>query len=440
MTLNRLAPRILERKLPSSVRILTTDPGLDAPLTRLYVLYALPHFPPKIPGEWSVLLEWMQRGTRTRSRIQMFQDFGRYGIEPHCTISDHVAVMSIQCLDACRDAALELLQDLIYRPAFEDTSLDDILDELDEDDQAMMDDPDEITARARRWGRWHGSTLAYPVDGTMQTRASLSATYLRSLHEQLFTRPSCIAIASAQAEAWVDATHRMLCDNRPQKANPIQAPRFDQLNCTPQNITVHVPTMEHAVVGQYALGPPNTSPEELALATLHHHALTDGMSAPWMTYLRGERALSYAVSSSLIRRGTLIDHYIEIEPSPDRILEAIHAAHTLWMDPDTVQPNDIERAKTGIDTDWKMQNMDASRALITALSNEVIPHLPLGYYDRLYDYILHHVNGVGDVHRRYGLSRPPLCTIIVGPCDRMNASLQAHVMDVSTLFGIPDEK
>jgi len=435
VTKARTSSLLCEQHLSDGTRVYTTRPDLDAPIAQIHCVFALPSAQPNIPGEIPVLLEWMQRGTAKRSRSEIFDAFGALGIEPQLSMLQSGVLFSIQCLDACRDLALAYVRELLYQPAFDADELADVFEELDEDDSACRDDPEQISYRAQRLARWHGTTLSAPVNGTRRTRAQLDEKYLRALHQEVFSRPAILGIASERSDAWVQSLSGALISDRPVRTHDYTPPSLDTIDAKPRNISVHAPTLEHAIVVCYSPGPQDQDPQQLAASFLHHEALTEGMSAPLMMQLRGQQALSYAVSSQLIDRGTGWDQCFEIEPSPERVTEAIDAARALWTRTELLTEEDFRRAWIGFETQERLQTIDARRALSHALRQEIL-------WNRSLDWRANHVDALRKVQpheamargTHYGMSQDPLCTIVIAKRGRLSAPWNQEIFELDDLF------
>lgn len=428
-------PLILEQHLSDHTRVYTSAPALVAPIAQIHCIFALPSTLPEIPGEIPALLEWMQRGTKSYSRSEIFDAFGAIGIEPQLSMLPGAVLFSMQCLDACRAQALGYAQELLYRPAFENDELQDVLKEFDEDDNASKDDPGQISHRAQRLARWNGTTLAAPVNGTRKTRKKLHAKHLRTLHETVFRRPAIIAIASEQSDEWIEEIQRALIVDRPARIVDYVAPTRSAIHATPRDVFVDAPTLDHAIVARYSPGPSPSRAEAVAAAFLHHEALTDGMSSPFLTTLRGEHALSYSVSSMLIDRGDGWDQCYEIEPSPDRVDEALEAGTALWKDPSMLSDEDFRRGLVGLATAERLQTLDARRALGHALRHEILWNRPLVWREE----VLRAIQATDPAHARsmgavYGMTQTPFCTIIIGKKALLPARYREDMLNLNALF------
>lgn len=435
MSFNSSSAWVIEQRLADDTRVYTTSADLDAPIAQIHCVFALPSLLPTIAGETAVLLEWMQRGTVARSRSEIFDAFGALGIEPQLTLLPSGILFSMQCLDACRTLALSYARELLYEPAFDEDELADVLEELNEDDRASRDDPDQISYRAQRLARWHGTALSAPLNGTTRTRKSLDISHLKKLHAQIFERPAILGIASAEPAAWVHALEASLVHDRPLRTHAYLPPSASAIAATPRDVYVHAPTLEHAVVVRYSPGPKLTPTDALAETFLHHEALTDGMSAPLMVRLRGQQSLSYAVSSQLIDRGDGWDQCFEIEPSPDRVEEALDAGRALWAAPDVLTEEDFRRARIGLITDERLQTIDARRALSHSLRHDVLWNRPVGsHQDRVHAISKAEAARAQQQGIAYGMTQPPLCTIVLGNKKKLAARFRAEIIDLDRLF------
>lgn len=428
-------PLIFEQHLSDHTRVYTTSPSLVAPIAQIHCIFALPSALPDVPGEVPALLEWMQRGTESYNRSEIFDAFGAIGIEPQLSMLPGAVLFSMQCLDSCREQALDYAQELLYRPAFDTDELQDVLKEFDEDDDASKDDPGQISHRAQRLARWNGTTLAAPVNGTHTTRQRLDFGYLRKLHETVFRRPAILAIASEERHEWIEQIQRTLIEDRPPRIVDYVAPTRSAIHATPRNVFVDAPTLDHAIVARYSPGPSPSKAEEVAAAFLHHEALTDGMSSPLMTKLRGEQALSYSVSSMLIDRGDAWDQCYEIEPSPDRVDEALDAGSALWQTPSALSDEDFRRGLVGLATNERLQTLDARRALAHALRHEILWNRPLFWRADLVNAIQAtdpaQARAMG---ARYGMTQQPFCTVVIGKMSMLPTHYRDDMLDLDTLF------
>lgn len=426
---------VQEQTLTDGTKAYTTLPSLVAPIANLHLVYALESSLPTIPGEMEVLLEWLQRGTQTRSRRELGDAFGALGIEPAVMAMGGGVVFSMQCLDACRERALALTAEMLYHPRFDEEELKHVLQEFDEDDRSSMDDPMEMASRAQRLARWSGTTLSAPANGTQRTRKQLTPAYLRELHASILTRPAIIAIASEDGAAWLSAAEALLSNDRPERRWAYRPPIRSDLQATPRDIVVNAPSLEHVVVMQFSPGPSTENLAELAAARLHHEALTDGMSAPLMSELRGQLALSYSVSSSLVDRADMWDQLYEVEPEPKRVQESLDAARTLWNKPDLLHEEDVQRARAQLATSERLQSIDAGRALSAALRDEILRGRPLtwraSFAEALLSVSFEEVLAAG---QSYGLSQAPICTVIVGPTKKMPAAYRTNAITLKSLF------
>lgn len=425
---------VIESSHPGGTRVFTTAADLVAPIANIHLIFALESDTPNIPGEIDVLLEWIQRGTKKRSRMAIGQAFGALGVEPQLTTFDSSIAFSVQALDAIRDPICALAAEMLFTPAFDEDELVRVLAEYDEDERASHDEPSDIAARAHRFARWSRTPLYLPSNGSASTRAQLTADYLKSLHERIFTRPAIVAIASQMSSEWLRSIETSLLHDRP-SANVFRPAQRSLLAPEPRQVVVDAPSMDHAVVMRFGMGPNANDLSEIAHAKLFHEALCDGMSAPLMNELRGQQALSYTVSSALIDRGDLWDQLFEIEPEPKRVQEALDNARKLWGDDSLLMEEDFERARAQIATTERLNILDAGRALSTILREEILRGRPLGWRESLAE-----ARENVDMHaaikaaQSWGLSGDSLGTVIVAPAKKLPKALRSEAISVAEIF------
>lgn len=426
---------VFESSLAGGTRVFTTAPELAAPIANVHIIFALEKDTPTIPGELEVLLEWMQRGTQTRTRRALGEAFGALGVEPQLTSFDAAVAFSFQALDVIREPICALAAEQLFSPALLEDELAEILREFDEDERASYDEPSDIAGRAHRLARWSGTPLWLPPNGSVSSRKELSADYLRSLHASIFRRPAIIAVASSQSAPWVDAVDKHLVSARDAALFPYRAASRAALSPAPRQVVVDAPTMDHAVIMRFAPGPAANDLHAIARARLLHEALCEGMSAPLMNELRGQQALSYTVSSSLIDRGDLWDQLFEIEPEPKHVQRALDSAQKLWSDASLLTQEDFDRARAQIATSERIHTIDAGRALSTTLREEILRGRPIGWRAQL-DALRANITTEEaiDSARHWGLSQPALATVIVGPAKKLPKAYRADAMTLAEVF------
>lgn len=426
---------VRETTLPDGAKAYLNHPSLDAATTTFIAVFALEDSETYQPGELDLLLEWMQRGTQSYSREALGNAFGALGIVPVLSQINGGVLLVLQALDACRGPALQLAQELVYAPLFDEDELEDVRQEMDEDDRSSTDDPGEIVARAQRLARWYGSSLSAPNGGTAQTRSQQSPEQLKQLHAKIFTRPAIFGLGSSAQDAWLKSADHYLLHGRPERQTEYRPAYRATIAARPRNIVVNAPTMEHASVLRFSPGPPANDIRALAAARLHHEALTDGMSAPLMAQLRGQQALSYSVSSQLVDRNDLWDQLYEVDPDPDRVEESLSAVEELWATPQLLTEVDIARGRAQIATSTRLRIIDANEAILTTMREDVLRGRALDWRDQLAQELaaLSHQDILEAAHH-YGLSQEPIATVIVGPVEKMNRRFREDAVDIQTLF------
>ena len=244
-----------------------------------------------------------------------------------------------------------------------------------------------------------------------------------------------IAIAAETNEPWRDCLSRHLVEGRPARRFPFQPATRSSLPARPQQVVVDAPTMDHASVMRFAPGPNAHDLRAIASAKLYHEALCEGMSAPLMNELRGQHALSYSVSSSLIDRGDLWDQLFEVEPAPNRVNEAIARAQALWQNKELLEQEDFERARAQLRTSERIHAIDAARALSITLREAILRGRPITWRDQLQEMReTLQMEEVINASRGWGLAAAPLATVIIGPAKALPKSLRADAISVEQAF------
>jgi zinc protease len=112
-------PEIPEFRLPSGAKALVLT---DAHLPRVSVKLALPvgriHDPDEMLGLTQVVVDMLKEGTRRRSSQEIAEALDHHAVDFDYQVYMEHTILSLTALSSQLDAALEILSDLLQRPAF----------------------------------------------------------------------------------------------------------------------------------------------------------------------------------------------------------------------------------------------------------------------------------------------------------------------------------
>lgn len=257
------------------------------------------HDPVGLEGSAGVLEEWLYRGAGGRS-ARAFQDaLDDLGLRRGGGVGPEATRFSFSGLTADLPAALELLPDLLLRPALDGAELPILTDLARQDLEGLEDSPPDLLAlEARRlaFPRPPGSPFAgftHPASGTPEGLTHLSEASLRSFYRRYGTRGSILGLVADAEPAEVRALlERAFAGWGAGEAEPVPVDFHPRLRANVQH--------EEAEQTHLSVTAPGISPRspgwlawQVALS-----ALSGGSASRLFHAVREERGLAYHVSAS----------------------------------------------------------------------------------------------------------------------------------------------
>jgi predicted Zn-dependent peptidase len=259
------------------------------------------------------------KGTPDRSAREIAEAVESVGGEMNAFTGQEETVFYVRVPDAHLALAVEILSDVLWRPAFRPDEVDSerqvILEEI-----GMRDDtPDDLVHDLFAGALFPGHALGRSVLGTDSSIEAMPRDDIAAYHGTHY-RPGNIVIAAAGNLTHDDLVDRLmprvgeLSGSRPVRA----ADGFAE----PETVAViERPTEQaHVVVGMRAI--PHLDPDRYALTVLNQ-ALGGGMSSRLFQEVREERGLAYSVFSY---RGAFADTgmlAVYAGTSPERVHETL---------------------------------------------------------------------------------------------------------------------
>jgi predicted Zn-dependent peptidase len=259
------------------------------------------------------------KGTPDRSAREIAEAVESVGGEMNAFTGQEETVFYVRVPDAHLALAVEILSDVLWRPAFRPDEVDSerqvILEEI-----GMRDDtPDDLVHDLFAGALFPGHALGRSVLGTDSSIEAMPRDDIAAYHSAHY-RPGNIVIAAAGNLTHDDLVERLmprlgeLSGARPERA----ANGFSE----PESVAViERPTEQaHVVVGMRAI--PHLDPDRYALTVLNQ-ALGGGMSSRLFQEVREERGLAYSVFSY---RGAFADTgmlAVYAGTSPERVHETL---------------------------------------------------------------------------------------------------------------------
>jgi predicted Zn-dependent peptidase len=282
--------------LPSGLRLITERmPHVRSVTVGVWLTRGSRHETDDESGVAHFVEHMLFKGTTSRSAQQIAQTIDSIGGQLDAFTAKEYAGYYIKVLDEHLPIAIDLLSDMLLRPAF---TPDDITKEQSvilEEIKMVEDVPDDLVHEVFSQQFWQKHPLGRPILGTPETVTSFTSPTLRKYFGSAYVAPNLIVAAAGHLE------HGQLRD--------LVARAFDTV---PMGVAVP-PTAPPEVTPGFTVRHKEIEQSHLCLGTpAYHHAHDDrhamyvlntilggSMSSRLFQHIREERGLAYAVFSNI---------------------------------------------------------------------------------------------------------------------------------------------
>jgi predicted Zn-dependent peptidase len=235
------------------------------------------------------------KGTATRSAQDIAEEIDSIGGQLDAFTAKEYAAYYIRVLDEHLPLAVNLLADMVMRPAMapDDVSKEQgvILEEI----KMVEDAPDDLVHEVFTRHFWNNHPLGRPILGTPETVSSFSSASLRDYFARTYTAPHLIVAAAGNFE------HAHLRDLVSQAFAdlPTHAPAYPtSAPAVSRGLSVRQKDIEqsHVCLGTGAL---TQGHDDRHVAYVLNTILGGSMSSRLFQHIREERGLAYSVFSNL---------------------------------------------------------------------------------------------------------------------------------------------
>jgi predicted Zn-dependent peptidase len=287
---------VVVETLPSGLRLVTEAmPHVRSVTVGIWLTAGSRHEREAESGIAHFIEHMLFKGTTSRSAKQIAQTIDSIGGQLDAFTSKEYASYYVKVLDQHLPLAVDLLSDMLMRPAL---APDDIVREQSvilEEIKMVEDAPDDLVHEVLTQQFWAGHPLGRPILGTPQTVSSFDADTLRGYFAGHYVASNLIVAAAGNLD------HAALRDlvERAFAGLPAGEPvlRSAPPGVTP-GLTIREKDIEQAHI---CLGIPACSQiDEARHATYVMNAILGGsMSSRLFQHIREDRGLAYAVMSGL---------------------------------------------------------------------------------------------------------------------------------------------
>jgi predicted Zn-dependent peptidase len=289
-------PVIARDVLPNGLRLLTERmPHVRSVSIGVWLARGSRHEPQDQSGIAHFVEHMLFKGTAQRTAEDIAQAIDSIGGQMDAFTAKEYASYYIKVLDEHLPLAIDVLADIVRRPAF---SLEDIDREKKvvlEEIKMVEDTPDDLVHELFTENFWHNHPLGRPILGTKETVEGLTAEKLRSYFDDAYTAENMILAAVGNIE---HSDVRALVDRYfgdvPRRGTPI----VDQPPHVIPRIVIRNKELEQSHVCLGTNGYRQDHEDRYASYVLNT-VLGGSMSSRLFQNVREKRGLAYAVFSGL---------------------------------------------------------------------------------------------------------------------------------------------
>ena len=288
---------VVAETLPSGLRLITEAmPHVRSVSVGVWLERGSRHETDEESGVAHFVEHMLFKGTASRTAQEIAQTIDSIGGQLDAFTSKEYAGYYIKVLDEHVPLAIDLLSDMILRPAFlpDDVTREQgvILEEI----KMVEDAPDDLVHEVFTAQFWAQHPLGRPILGTAETVSSFSSPQLRRYFERTYVAPHLVVTAAGHLE---HAALRALVERAFASVPTGSVASPDAAPAVAPGVVVREKDIEqsHVCLGTRAY--PQAHPKRHALYVLNT-ILGGSMSSRLFQHIREDRGLAYAVWSGLM--------------------------------------------------------------------------------------------------------------------------------------------
>ncbi len=187
--------------LPNGLRLLTERmPHVRSVSIGVWLARGSRHEPPEQSGIAHFVEHMLFKGTTTRSAEDIAQTIDSIGGQMDAFTAKEYASYYIKVLDEHLPLAVDVLSDIVRRPAFSENDVDREKKVVLEEIKMVEDTPDDLVHELFTESFWEGHPLGRPILGTKETVEALTVEGVRHYFDGVYTAPNLIIAAVGNIE------------------------------------------------------------------------------------------------------------------------------------------------------------------------------------------------------------------------------------------------
>ena len=282
--------------LPNGIRLLTERmPHVRSVSIGVWLARGSRHEPQAQSGIAHFVEHMLFKGTATRSAEDIAQEIDSIGGQMDAFTAKEYASYYIKVLDEHLPLAVEVLADIVMRPAFRREDIEREKKVVLEEIKMVEDTPDDLVHELFTEQFWADHPLGRPILGTKETVEALTADALRTYFTRTYSAPNLIIAATGNIEhEAVKALVSRMFEEVPTQGDPLSDAPPD----TSSTIIIRNKDLEQSHV---CLGTPGYRQDHDARYASYvlNTILGGSMSSRLFQNVREKRGLAYSVFSGL---------------------------------------------------------------------------------------------------------------------------------------------
>jgi predicted Zn-dependent peptidase len=390
-----VAVTIVRDVLPNGLRLVTERmPHVRSVSIGVWLARGSRHEPVEQSGIAHFVEHMLFKGTATRSAEDIAQIIDSIGGQMDAFTAKEYASYYIKVLDAHLPLAVDVLSDIVMRPAFSPDDIEREKKVVLEEIKMVEDTPDDLVHELFNEHFWRGHPLGRPILGTRETVEALDAEALRRYFTAAYTSPNLIVVAVGNVE------HRQVRDLVWRFFERVPASRERVIEQPPHvvpDVLIRTKELEQSHVCLGTSGYQQDHVDRYASYVLNT-VLGGSMSSRLFQNVREKRGLAYAVFSGLSAyrdAGSVTVYAGCANHAVGEVIDVV-IAELRRLKEETLPDEELRRAKDHLKGSL-MLNLESTSSRMSHLARQEI------YFDRQFslDETLDEVERVtaGDVQR-----------------------------------------
>ncbi len=291
-----LQPIIVRDVLPNGLRLLTEQmPHVRSVSIGVWLARGSRHEPREQSGIAHFVEHMLFKGTATRTAEDIAQVIDSIGGQMDAFTAKEYASYYIKVLDEHLPLAIDVLADIVRRPAFSPEDIDREKKVVLEEIKMVEDTPDDLVHELFTENFWHDHPLGRPILGTRETVEALTEGKLRDYFDDAYTAENMIVAAVGNIE---HGRVRDVVDRYFGDVSRRGTPIVDQPPRVVPRIVIRNKELEQSHVCLGTSGYRQDHEDRYASYVLNT-VLGGSMSSRLFQNVREKRGLAYAVFSGL---------------------------------------------------------------------------------------------------------------------------------------------